>query len=67
MSEDEFLSHYHNYQTFSKEAAEHEAEKVNKEADGFLVVAQEFPPLGFCLMLSTAVEALKEIGILKIS
>lgn len=67
MTEDEFLKKYHEFMTTDKEEAKNECLKANKLADGFKVVAQEFPGLGFSLMLKTASDYIKGIGIVEVS
>jgi hypothetical protein len=55
MNKDEFQQMYHAYQTSDEIEAQLEAVKVNKMlTDGSRVVAKEFKPFGWCLMLDTA-------------
>jgi hypothetical protein len=63
MTEDEFQRKYHDYQTFDQAEAEAEAETVNRQVDGFEVVAVKLPPLGWCLMLKSAADVLKQMSI----
>ena len=63
MKENGFLKEYHEYVTQDRNEAVVECVKVNLQAEGFVVVVQGFPGLGFCLMLKTANDALKEMGV----
>ncbi len=64
MTRDEFQTKYHSYQTHNKAEAEAEAEIANEQAIGFEVEAVEIAPLGYCLMLKTASDALGGMGVL---
>ncbi len=64
MTKDEFLRTYHEYMTQDYREAQMEANQINAIADGFLVEVTAFPGLGYCLMLSTAKRAIKEMGII---
>lgn len=65
MTRDEFQKAYHDFSTNDQAEAEAEAAKVNEEVGGlFTVVAVEFPPLGWCLLLETAADGLRQMGIL---
>ena len=61
----EFQRAYHNFSTQDQAEAKAEEEKVNEMVDRvFTVVAVELPPCGWCLMLKTEVDELREMRIL---
>jgi hypothetical protein len=64
MTKQEFQRKYHNYRTIDGAQAQVDADAVNTEGiDGHSAVAVELPPLGWCLMLDTAANALPCLGI----
>jgi hypothetical protein len=65
MTQDEFQKKYYNYQTFREVEAQAEAAKANAEGiDGNEAVAVHLQGLGWCLMLKSAADFAKEIGII---
>lgn len=63
MNVDEFQNKYHAYETFSKEEAELECEKVNNELDGGKVEVVHFSSFKkYTLMLCTAKSLLNDTG-----
>jgi len=64
MKRDEFLHKYHYYQTKNMDKAVAEAEEINALGiEDDVAVAVMFPSLGYCLMLASAAEHLKELEI----
>jgi len=67
ITKQEFLWTYHEYTADTQEEAEAEAVKVNAEGildphnPGNKAVAVNFPGLGWCVMLESAVKMLEEI------
>lgn len=65
MTQDEFQKKYHNYQTFHEVEARTEADKANAEGiDGNEAVPIHLGGLGWCLMLKSAADFAKEIGVI---
>lgn len=62
MTQDEFIKKYHEYQTWRLDEANEECTKVNRLLEKpHEVVVQKFPNLGYCLMLKTASDFIKEL------
>jgi len=65
MTQDEFQKKYHNYQTFHEVEAQAEAAKANTEGiEDNEAVAVQLGKLGWCLMLKSAADFAKEIGVI---
>ncbi len=62
MTADEFQKKYHEYSAKTEVEAMAEAVRIGA-VDGRLVEVVEFPGLGWALMLHTAAEAIKDMGI----
>lgn len=71
MTIDKFLSKYHNYSATSQEECLREIESMEPVIDerhGVIdsvnIIPVEFPRLGWCLMVDSAYEEIKRLGIL---
>ncbi len=62
MTADEFQKKYHDYAAPSRAEALEEIAAM-EPVEGHFVIAVEFPPFGWALMLDTAAGALREMGI----
>lgn len=66
MTPREFQHKYHEYMTWNWNEANAEAMKVNGEGiDGDIAVVVNFPGLGYCLMLKTALAVVKQLEIIQ--
>jgi hypothetical protein len=65
MTKDEFQRQYHYYQTHDEKEAKAEARRVNEEGiDNDIAVAVKLGDLGWCLMLKTAADFVREMDII---